>query len=88
MPNKLIKRIITFAAMKIEEGKPTNKIHGVGRKLTYPFNTLEVGKCIVLDETDNKTSVINSAYAYAKRHKWKVKSETDSEGITRIFRTK
>jgi hypothetical protein len=74
--------------MKIEEGKPTNKIHGVGRKLKYDFNKLEVNQCIVLDETDNETSITNSAYAYAKRHKMKFKREKDEQGVIRIYRTK
>lgn len=73
--------------MKIETAKPTNKIYKVGRKLVYPFNSLEVGQCLTLDEQDNKISVINAAYGYAKRHNVKFKSETDANGITRIYRT-
>ena len=72
--------------MKIETGQPTYKQVKVGAKLKYPFDKVNVGECLTLDETDNHVSVINSAYQYGKRTGKKFRSEKGADNVIRIYR--
>lgn len=62
----------------------------VGRKLEYPFDTIEKNAPYTLDAnlTDKqKISIVNSARQYGKRHKKKF-SAIAKDGVTTIYRVK
>lgn len=65
------------------------KKKGSGRKLLYPFDSLNVGECLVLSKSEekNRISIVNAAYQYAGRNGKQITVRKDN-GKTHIFRTK
>lgn len=75
--------------IKIEKNIPVDDMAGRGRKKRWPFDSMDVGDSIPVDDEKQLKAARNAAYLYRKRHpEWDYETVKYKDGSGRLWRRK